>query len=97
MALVKSFFSLADGEFQLDKLFPSIQANGHQCQALRTGFTDERADLALPEKEFARAAVLVRRVPMGVGVARDERVGQIEFIPFDRDKGSFEARVTGFH
>lgn len=52
-AFIEIFFSFTNGKLKLHELFPSIQSNWHQCQALDTHFSDEGADFRTSEQELA--------------------------------------------
>lgn len=95
-AFVVGFFPFADRKLQLDKLFPSIQANRHQCQAFCAIFPDERADFPFAEEEFAWTTGFVLGILMGVLITWYQCIGQIELISFHCDEASFEAGVACF-
>lgn len=82
-ALVKSLFPPTHGELKLYKMPLSVQANRHQCQAFRAGFSDERTDLALPKEELPGTGIVVVDFDARMAVTGDESIGQVEFIAMD--------------
>jgi len=52
-AFVEILFPFAYGKLELHELFPSIQSNRYQCQALDADFSYQGADFGPPEEQFA--------------------------------------------
>lgn len=50
---VEILFPFAHGKFELHELFPSIQSNRYQCQALDADFSYQGADFGPPEEQLA--------------------------------------------